>query len=221
MVLVQCVYPLLQQPIKRGASLSGVFGVAGVQPGASAGGNNEPMCAGAYAYDFPNYQDPFNQHFGRASTKSLCFASSVLASIGLVPAIQASLAEGREHPALPRVLVASAYHPALSPCAQCNSTTRAADPTLRAPIWEHCLLQVMASKLDVPFVNFWLFGPVEPFATSVWRGSNRNAFAPNPIAYFPQKGTGIETQYMVSVLPRSPASAKPIIYASWLCLISS
>ncbi|BDA49333.1 UDP-glucuronosyltransferase 2A1 [Coccomyxa sp. Obi] len=56
--------------------------------------------------------------------------------------------------------------------------------------------QIMASKLDVPFVNFWLFGPVEPFATSIWRRSNRNAFAPNPIAYFPQKGTEIETQYM-------------------------
>lgn len=64
----------------------------------------------------------------------------------------------------------------------------------------------MASKLDVPFVNFWLFGPIEPFATSVWRGSNRNAFAPNPIAYFPQKGTGIETQHMVSALH----SQKPI-----------
>ena len=57
----------------------------------------------------------------------------------------------------------------------------------------------MASKLDVPFVNFWLHGPVEPFATSLYRRSNRNAFAPNPVAYFPQKETGIETQYMVRV----------------------
>lgn len=56
--------------------------------------------------------------------------------------------------------------------------------------------QIMASKLDVSFVNFWLYGPVEPFATSIWRASNRNAFAPNPIAYFPQKGTGIDTQHM-------------------------
>lgn len=57
--------------------------------------------------------------------------------------------------------------------------------------------QILASKLDVQFVNFWLHGPVEPFATSLYRRSNRNAFAPNPLAYFPQKETGIETQHMV------------------------
>lgn len=57
--------------------------------------------------------------------------------------------------------------------------------------------QVMASKLDVPFVNFQMYAPVEPFQTSSWRGSNRNAFNPNPLAYFPQKDSGIETQQMV------------------------
>lgn len=57
--------------------------------------------------------------------------------------------------------------------------------------------QVMASKLDVPFVNFQMYAPVEPFQTSSWRGSNRNAFNPNPLAYFPQKDSGIETQKMV------------------------
>jgi hypothetical protein len=57
--------------------------------------------------------------------------------------------------------------------------------------------QVMASKLDVPFVNFQMYAPVEPFQTSSWRGSNRNAFNPNPLAYFPQKDSGIETHLMV------------------------
>ncbi|EIE24827.1 UDP-Glycosyltransferase/glycogen phosphorylase [Coccomyxa subellipsoidea C-169] len=56
--------------------------------------------------------------------------------------------------------------------------------------------QVLASKLDVPFVNFQMYAPIESVQTSAWRGSNRNAFTPNPLAYFPQKDSGIETQHM-------------------------
>ncbi len=62
-------------------------------------------------------------------------------------------------------------------------------------------VQILAAKLDLPFVNFWLAGPIEPYATSLWRGSNRRAFTPNPLAYFPQMETGIQTQHMVSAAP--------------------
>lgn len=63
------------------------------------------------------------------------------------------------------------------------------------------LVQVLASKLDIPYVNFWFISPVEPFQTSLWRTSSRNFFTPNPLAYFPQKDSGIQTQYMVCIWP--------------------
>lgn len=58
--------------------------------------------------------------------------------------------------------------------------------------------QILASKLDAQLMNFWLAAPFEPFSTTLWRGSNRRMFTPNPLAYYPQMETDIQTQYMVS-----------------------
>lgn len=58
---------------------------------------------------------------------------------------------------------------------------------------------ILASKLDVPLVSYFPAGPFEPFFTTLWRGSNRRAFLPNPLSYFPQQDMCTTTQHMVSI----------------------
>ena len=63
--------------------------------------------------------------------------------------------------------------------------------------------QVLASKLDKPFINFFPAGPIDPMLTSIYPNSNRRALAPNPLPYVPQAGHTAATQHMVGTL--SPA----------------
>ncbi len=131
---------------------------------------------------------------------------------------------------MPGLLVYAAYshiicntrlpRSAMRTCLACTyKINRSSSYLTTIPIFSHCraierlqrrwqltfrlkLKQVLASRLDVPFLNFWLAAPIEPFATSLWRGSNRNAFTPNPLAYFPQMETDIQTQHMVRSTPQ-------------------
>lgn len=57
--------------------------------------------------------------------------------------------------------------------------------------------QVIASKLDRPFVNYFPAGSLEPMMTSLWPGSNRRLFLPNPLSYFPQHGVSVTSQRLV------------------------
>ncbi|CAL8464217.1 g3752 [Coccomyxa elongata] len=54
----------------------------------------------------------------------------------------------------------------------------------------------LASRLDVPIVNFLPAAPIEPFLTSLWRGSNRRLFTSNPLSYVPQMELVFTTQYL-------------------------
>ena len=57
--------------------------------------------------------------------------------------------------------------------------------------------QVLASKLDKSFVNYFPAGPIDPFFTTIYPDSNRRAFLPNPLSYTPQGGSVMATQHMV------------------------
>lgn len=58
--------------------------------------------------------------------------------------------------------------------------------------------QILASRLDVPIVNYFPTGPFDPFFTSLWRGSSRRGFLPNPLSYNPQIDMESTSQIMVS-----------------------
>ena len=60
--------------------------------------------------------------------------------------------------------------------------------------------QVLASKLDKPFINYFPAGPIDPMLTSIFPSSNRRALAPNPLSYVPQAGHTAATQHMVRML---------------------
>lgn len=57
--------------------------------------------------------------------------------------------------------------------------------------------QILASKLDKSFVNYFPAGPIDPFFTAIYPRSNRRAFVPNPLSYVPQAGEVVTSQYMV------------------------
>jgi hypothetical protein len=57
--------------------------------------------------------------------------------------------------------------------------------------------QVLASRLDKPFVNYFPAGAIEPFMTSLWPGSNRRLFLSNPLSYFPQMDLSVTSQHLV------------------------
>ena len=59
--------------------------------------------------------------------------------------------------------------------------------------------QILASKLDTPIVNYFPTGPFDPFFTSLWRGSNRRGFLPNPLSYNPQIDMETTSQHMVGL----------------------
>ena len=57
--------------------------------------------------------------------------------------------------------------------------------------------QVLASKLDKNFINYFPAGPIDPFFTTIYPDSNRRAFMPNPLSYNPQGGSVTTSQHMV------------------------
>ena len=57
--------------------------------------------------------------------------------------------------------------------------------------------QVLASKLDKSFINYFPAGPIDPFFTTIYPNSNRRAFLPNPLSYTPQGRSVVSTQHMV------------------------
>lgn len=67
----------------------------------------------------------------------------------------------------------------------------------------------LASRLDVPIVNFLPAAPIEPFLTSLWRGSNRRLFTSNPLSYVPQMELDFTTQYLVR--SRQPSWTKCLL----------
>ena len=60
--------------------------------------------------------------------------------------------------------------------------------------------QVLASRLDKPFINYFPAGPIDPMMTSIYPSSNRRALAPNPLSYVLQAGHTAATQHMVGKL---------------------
>jgi hypothetical protein len=56
---------------------------------------------------------------------------------------------------------------------------------------------LLASKLNVSWVNFWALSPLEPQFTSILWQSNRRLFIPNPLAYFPQMDLRVTSQHLV------------------------
>ena len=75
---------------------------------------------------------------------------------------------------------------------------QAMKPDLLLGIHINPCTQVLASRLNIPFVSLLLAAPIEPLLTSLWPGSNRRAFLPNPLSYYPQLGMQIASQHMVS-----------------------
>ena len=59
-------------------------------------------------------------------------------------------------------------------------------------------LQVLSSKLDLPFVSFIPSGPIDPISDTLWRGFNPRAALPNPLSYVPQVGMALGSQHLVS-----------------------
>ena len=57
--------------------------------------------------------------------------------------------------------------------------------------------QVLASKLDKSFVNYFPAGPIDPLFTALYPRSNRRAFLPNPLSYVPQAGEVVTSQFLV------------------------
>ena len=60
---------------------------------------------------------------------------------------------------------------------------------------------LLASRLDIQWVSYFPAAPMEPFLTSVWPGSNRRAFTPNPLSYYPQMSMTTTSQFMVRQPP--------------------
>ncbi len=60
---------------------------------------------------------------------------------------------------------------------------------------------ILASRLDLPWVNYFPAAPLEPYLTSIWPSSPRRAFVPNPLSYFPQNTMSTTTQFMVCSFP--------------------
>ena len=58
-------------------------------------------------------------------------------------------------------------------------------------------LQILSSKLDLPFVNFIPAGPIDPLFNFLWRGTNHRAALPNPLSYLPQSGLPVASQHLV------------------------
>lgn len=58
-------------------------------------------------------------------------------------------------------------------------------------------LQVLSSKMDLPFVNFLPAGPIDPVFDTMWRGTNFRAPLPNPLSYVPQMGMPAPSQHLV------------------------
>ncbi len=56
---------------------------------------------------------------------------------------------------------------------------------------------ILASRLNISFVNYFPAGAIEPFFTTLYRGSNRRAFLPNPLSYMPQVDLHVTSQHMV------------------------
>ena len=56
---------------------------------------------------------------------------------------------------------------------------------------------VLASRLNISFVNYFPAGAIEPFFTTLYRGSNRRAFLPNPLSYMPQVDLPVTSQHLV------------------------
>jgi hypothetical protein len=83
---------------------------------------------------------------------------------------------------------------------ECLSCAQELNPDLLLGTTMNPCAQVVASKLSRPMVSYFPAGPLEPFMTSLWRGSNRRAFIPNPISYFPQMGLRTESQHLVGPL---------------------
>lgn len=72
-----------------------------------------------------------------------------------------------------------------------------------AEMFEPCSA-LLAHTLNLPWINHWPVSPMEPFATSLWPGSNRRLFQPNPLSYYPQfrsESSGPTTQHMVGSGP--------------------
>ncbi|BDA49332.1 UDP-glucuronosyltransferase 2A1 [Coccomyxa sp. Obi] len=57
-------------------------------------------------------------------------------------------------------------------------------------------LQVLSSKLELPFVNFLPAGPIDPMFDNIWRGANYRAPLPNPLSYLPQMGMPAASQHL-------------------------
>ena len=59
---------------------------------------------------------------------------------------------------------------------------------------------ILASRMDLQWVSYFAAAPLEPYLTSIWPGSARRAFTPNPLSFFPQISMSSTTQFMVSPL---------------------
>ena len=63
---------------------------------------------------------------------------------------------------------------------------------------------LLASRMELQWVSYFAAAPLEPFLTSIWSGSARRAFTPNPLSYFPQISMSTTTQFMVSLVAFLP-----------------
>ena len=63
---------------------------------------------------------------------------------------------------------------------------------------EDMCTQVLASKLDKPFVNYIPHGPSDPLLTTLYPNSNRRTFIPLPLSYLPLGSTVNNNQHLVS-----------------------
>ena len=79
--------------------------------------------------------------------------------------------------------------------------------------------QVLASKLDKPFIDFFPAGPIDPMLTSIYPNSNRRALAPNPLPYVPSSWTyschATHGRNAVACVALAPNLAR-----AWACLLS-
>ena len=62
---------------------------------------------------------------------------------------------------------------------------------------------ILASRMDLQWVSYFAAAPLEPYLTSIWPGSARRAFTPNPLSFFPQISMSSTTQFMVGSLAAS------------------
>ena len=56
---------------------------------------------------------------------------------------------------------------------------------------------ILASRRNLPFINYFPAGAIEPFFTTLWRGSGRRVFLPNPLSYHPQMDLHVTSQHLV------------------------